>query len=339
MERENILKKSGAWLSGLPGYGVKLNFHSMDYPFLLMNVFLKHSRDGLEDFERHINVIASDYMKRWAMNEVKEGKFSKKTLDGFLIFKEQFDAKKVYDRIVSGDDNPARIFLPVSNAVLEVRRFGDCLGMKIKSNNSGQVHVNGTKLLEEMCQEEGHYIEEFLHSIECIIPLTRKQAKLNSIKIDLSETCRCLPRDCSEFQWNDVENFSKKLTDAYVAENESEIPLVKIGKYQTKKIELNIFAKLFHFNFDQNGKQIPHPVQWRDGNMKNTTVTNEFRFLDGGDLCLSVSLTNGLKPFSFETVDPELYVSYQQSILHMAGSALYLQLCAQQLADLSLRIV
>ncbi|KKP78712.1 MAG: hypothetical protein A2271_01755 [Candidatus Moranbacteria bacterium RIFOXYA12_FULL_35_19] len=339
MERDYFLKKSGAWASGLPVHGVRLAFHWMEYPFLLTNVFSKHSKNGLEDFERHINVIASDYMKRWAMNEVKEGKLSEKTLDGFLIFKEQFDAKKVYDQIVSGTDNSAKIFLPVSNAVLEVRRFGDCFGMKIKSNNSGQAHVNGTKLLEEMCQDEGHYIIEFLHSIECIIPLPKKQAELNSKKINFLEVYQNLPRDCPEFQWDNIKDFSKRLTDSYVAENESEILPVKIGKYKTKKTELSIIAKLIHFNCDQQGKFVKYPPQWRNGNMKNTAVTNEFRFLDGGDLCLSMSLTNDLKPFSFETVDPELYVSYQQSILHMAGSALYLQLCAQQLADLSLRIV
>lgn len=338
MKRDDFLKKSGAWSNNLPSYGVDLKFHLMDYPFLLTNVFLRHSRDGLEDFERHINTIASDYMKRWAMKEVKEGKFSEKTLDGFFIFKEQFDAKKVYDQIVSGKDKPARIFLPVSNAVLEVRRFGDCLGAKIKSNNSGQVHENGTKLLEEMCQGDGHYVTEFLHSIEYIIPLSKKHAESNSTKINFLEVHKNLPRDCPEFQWDDVKDFSKRLIDAYVAENESEILCSKIGKYRTKKTELRIVAKLIHFNLDEKGNFIKHSPQWRIGNIKNNNL-REVCFLSGGDLCLSINLRGDLQQYSFETVDPELCVDYQQHMLRMAGSALYLQLCAQQLSNQSLRII
>jgi hypothetical protein len=83
-----------------------------------------------------------------------------------------------------------------------------------------------------------------------------------------------------------------------------------------------------------------HPFQWRKGNVEKTTVPMMYRFLDGGDLYLSIAVNSGLPEYSFmKDINVDIDVHYQQTILHMAASSLYLQLVAQYLTELSLQII
>lgn len=340
MERNDLLEKAGAWKDDLPHSGIRLISHLMDYTFFSPGIFSKGKSDDqmIKHFKEVINLITTSYAANWTKKEITEkGKELKKFFLDFALFKETLDLEKTYSEISDGE-NPASIYLPISNVLFEMKRFGDSLGINLKSGNgrANEVHINGTDLLKESCQEE-FVLQEFMHSIEIIVPLEKKPEANNAVSINLKEEWKKLskPYDC--FAWLEPNKFSEYLENAYTKLNDFQ---ANIGYYKTEKTQLKILGKLVHINADPDGtttqRNWSHTTsekQWRKGNIEEI-MPMIYAFSSGNDLCLSISIESGLPECNLlKKTNLASIVSYNQSVLKKAGASLDLQLRAQQLAE------
>ncbi len=341
MERDDLLKKAGAWDENLPHNGVELIIHPMDYTFFSPGIFSrdKSGEQMMKHFKEVINYITTSYAAKWAEKEMTEkGKNLKKQFLDFALFKEQLDLKKIYSEISDGE-NPASIYLPISNVLFEIKRFGDSLGINLKSgkNQANEIHINGTELLMGLCQEN-FILQEFFHSIEIIIPLNKKPEADGAVSIDFENEWIKIGKPFPGFSLIQSIDFPQQLIDAYVSEN-IEIP---VGYYKTEKTQLIIMARLVHMNADSDGtvsqRNWDYAVsekQWRKGNVEQSKDSSgTYIFSKGNDFCLSISIESGLPECSFlKKINLASMVSYNQLILKTVSSSLYLQLCAHQLAE------
>jgi hypothetical protein len=236
MERDIFLEKAGAWHDNLPASGVRRIIHPMDYQFFSPGIFFrgKSNEQMMKYFEKIINHITTSYAAGWTKKEIIEKeKDLKKLFFDFALFKESLDLEKTYSEIFDGE-NPASIYLPISNVLFEMKRFGDSLRINLKSGNNkaNEIHVNGTKLINGLCQED-FILQEFFHSIEIIIPLNKKPETNNATKINLYEEWKNLSKPYSCFAWFEPDKFSESLTNAYMESNDSQ---AVIGYYKTEKM-------------------------------------------------------------------------------------------------------
>jgi hypothetical protein len=317
---DHELMASRFHLASLPDYGVELKIHRMDYPFLIHRVFgnRREEKEETSDFGLHFDWLAKEYMKSWILADPKENKTSE-NFDCFYSFSSRIDPN-IYSRIADGktwDD----AYIAVSNAVLRLRRFGNGLGIRILSNNNRQeVHRDGTAILEKLCQECSH-MSRFIHSIECIFPLPKKQGKENSVNIDFIALHQQLKEACLYVSWRAIDRFARELILKYTSHAN---PDIVIGNCHGIAIQ----GELVHKQGSSNQKVI----QWRRGNIIGPNDDSFiYNFADGNDLCLSLSAQSGLPQNNFMSeIEINQDVSRTQHILLNVGSMLYAQLCAME---------
>jgi hypothetical protein len=320
MPAQKLLSRSGFLRSGLPDWGVEIRLHEMDYPFLYVHFFPfgKNSVYAGYDFPQQIHRLAEEYMTAWTLRRTDD---LEKNFRASFNFQGSIFLEEAFAQIVDGNDTPVDVILPVSNARLRMKRFGNCLGMRFLSNNphnSSEIHVDGTKLMREFCQNSTLPVREFIHSIECIIPLPRKQDENNSVTIDFAYVYGELERACPYFILVSLGRFIRTLISNYKEKSDSEI----IGVFQEEKV----CARLIHY------QEMPEQrtLQWKKGNVEPTIIpVNKYRFLDGKDLCLSLKIESPFPESTFmKPFDVDMDVVSQQKELLLAGATLYSQLCA-----------
>jgi len=328
MNKERLIAASGSETNELPHRGIELNIHSMDYSFMLIDVFeMRPDREKMFDhFEGEILRLISVYIKRWIMEKKNPDKKEReRDLDAVFDFQSNIKLKEAFNRIFDGHD-VAGIFIPVSNATLAMKRFGNCLGIKLKSNNGGdEIHENGTKLLEVLCHENHPYFAEFIHSIECIIPLPGKSEKNNSWVVDFSDIHQSFAEACPYFNPllhpdQLTQNLIRKYKMIYAEEKE-----VSVGSWRNGT-GIVICFKIIHYGEDKNSHKFS--PQWRKGNVEDLGE-GRVLFSDKHDLCLSVSVNGPFPKTTFlKEFDPNMKVDEQQRAMLTAGEILYKQLCA-----------
>ena len=330
MNANELFKNSGIQDNHLPNRGVELKVHRMEYPFFIkmFNQRGDGRKEELEDFKVYINNLAVAYMEKWISKTEKK---LQKDLYNLFNFQRDTDLEKVFMLIVGGGYNPAEILFKVSNARMEMRRFGNCLGIRMKANNGNggpeEIHKDGTAILETFCQEQVMHMQKFLRCIECIVPLSREHGEKNSVIVDLCRTIEKIKTACPYIYWHDTgiawDSILTTLTQelAYKYDLLSEID-VEAGSFQDEAAP-DLFLRLVHLEENSTNKQ----VSWRKGNIEELG-DGKYRFLDGRDLCLSLKI-NGFFPRSItlREIATNLNVRSQQGKMLLAGATLYSQLC------------
>ena len=145
------------------GYSSSEGFKSLvevtplrDYQFFLPNCFLNGSSgdEDLEYFESQIKFFLKDYLLNWARKKEE----TEKDFDslGFgseaISFFNGFNRKELFDKIATGTDH-SEIKVEPNNTIFKVKRFGDILGLGIKSA-SGNPHKSDMATLSRMCYRE-----------------------------------------------------------------------------------------------------------------------------------------------------------------------------------------
>jgi|GEM_PF-1572630 hypothetical protein len=312
------------------GYrGVRLSIHSMEYPFYWHSMFGVDSRKekDLEDFTRIVSDFVFKYISNW-MVEYKDD--SAKTLRALYDFQSVTDFKKVFESVYADADYLQHgILIPVSNAQLCMKRYGDGLALKLLANNttSQEVHVNGTKILQAWFDDVeglGRYLNEFIHSVECVISVPNIQGEGNSVRIDFSDVHHKLTTACPYVEWSSTSDFVEAIT-GFVYTNPSDYkPGIRVGRSQ--KCGLNIVAELVHTDQRDSEKN----RQWRSGNISDLG-NYQYEFVSGRDLCLSLRVECPFRqspPFEKESFSGKLH-DVQDDVLK-TGATLYAQLCSMQ---------
>lgn len=318
MTKETLLQSAGFLDASLPNRGIELRIHRLeDYPFLYPMVFSPNTANHQEDFQAYLIHLVQDYVKAWLKDRPDD---LEKSLHSLLDFQSSIAWEKAFLQIANGKDNPADIIFPVSNARLRIKRFGDCLGMTVLANNrrNDETHVDGTKILQGFCQNPNDRIVEFLHSIECIIPLPKKFGENTSVTIDLNRVYSQIEKACPYFSLGHREFFIDAIIQSYQTSEDQHV-----GSYHNK-VAVVICAKLIHYHETTEHSSL----QWKRGNIEsNQPYMGDF--LDGRDLCLSLKVVGSLPQFTFlKDIDTELDVATQQEDLILAGATMYSQLSA-----------
>lgn len=322
MNKEELLAASGIQYSKLPDIGVELRTHGMDYPFLLENVFTRaNPQSAFDDFKHMFFHLTYQYMEGWIKKQEQKKDFEK-DLMGLYAFQAEHISflERVFEKIFKGGNDRDGIPIPVSNARILIRRFGKCLGLRLLSNNGASgVHENGSKILETICQNPKSYLRQFIHSVECIIPLYSNRA--NPKTISFSGLNYKLKTDCPHFNWMTENQFTETIISQYINPSEDTIDTgICWGK-----TGLKFSIKLLHYQNRPETKVL----QWRKGNIEKHSE-GTYKFINSDDLCLSISIA-GAFPQSTTFVselDIKVETINQQNEMLKLGAALYYQLCA-----------
>lgn len=315
---ETLLRDSFFQSANLPNWGVKLKIHPMDYPFLLPHLFYSDrlsKNEELEMFKGCIQELASLYMKRWIM-ENTDKKMSE-NLDYLFTFSSNFDVLKHFDEISGGKDW-TDIIIPVSNAKWQIKRFGQGLGLKAMANNGrNEVHEAGTALVRKL-SDERQGVSEFLYSVECVMALSKKHAKENSVDIDFELLYTELLRACPYVKWASFTEFRDKLYADYIFVKKPQ----NIGSCHGA----SIYARLIH----HGDSSTQETSQWRRGNISpNNANGTVYNFMYGNDLCLSISVQGTLPKNNFlNQIHPSFCVAEEQNRIYSVGVMIYTQLCS-----------
>lgn len=303
----------------LPNRGVEATIHSVrDYPFIITHVF--GCSDEEDDLRIQMGLFLKEYIINWILSDPKENRNSSNLSNALDFALDQFKLHDVYGKISDGNDW-AEVALPVSNATFKLRRLGDCLGIGIFSSNPGkEVHQNGLEIVKQMCGKSSHP-RELIHSIEMTIPIPRAHGENNSVIIDFGRMQNELEKACPYIAWKlTATSLASSLIDAYKLEQQ--IP-VNIGSCKG----LEITGSLVHCR--NKGGDLE--VQWRRGNVQDEKAPFTYRFLNGKDLCFSLSVQSGLKESYFlDGADINLNVSQIQSRLLGVGYTILEQLRAME---------
>lgn len=310
----------------LPNRGVKLKFHEMDYPFFFRDIFDQNPNVERERsyFDGKMLTLAFEYMREW-INSHPE-KDAEKNLRSLFDYKGSVDLLKAFNEIYDKLEYSTNISIPISNAYFQLKRFGTSLGLVLRNTgSSSDVHVKGTKILEALCYGESRsqtYMQEFIHSIECIIPIPRKDRENNSVEIDFDEVYARLVLSCPHMAWKSQTEVVKDLAEiAYMEPPEARATLTS-----STKSGLMITGELVHR--DCEGTEFKKTLQWRKGNVENMGQ-GKYRFFDGRDLCLSIQVECPFPKMSFLNKIPvDAEVGNMQRDLRLIGARLYVRLCA-----------
>jgi hypothetical protein len=263
-------------------------------------------------------------MERWRLLDSEND--SKSNRHSAFDFQRDTNLKKVLDRIYVELEHYASIIMPVSNANLVMKRFGDTLGLKLMGNNQNpnDMHVVGTKIFEDLCNRQPRpqlYMGEFLHSIECIIPLPRKHGENNSVSINFAKAFKAVKTACPYIDWRTTEEFIANIMYGYMRPTDEERALAGVSL----KSVLHVTAELVHHRGGADRQLSP---QWRKGNVERLDE-ERYRFLDGQDLCLSLQVECPFPKTTFlQAIPVEMKVGKIQDDLRLAGATLYDQLRA-----------
>lgn len=323
MDAAELLARAGIFESRLPDWGVEMKIHKMDYPFFLQAYLsLVNEERDFEDFERYFNNLAKVYMTDWILNTEKK---STENLSGLFNFQKDTDLKKIFKQIVDGDYSPAEILFKVSNARMEIRRFGNVFGIKMQANSGSEIHEDGTKLLGNICRENRAYVQEFLNSIEFIVPLPKKQGSENSSIVDFEKVFEYIERACPYVQWPVVSQMQN--IEAIIKHYVDAPQLKKCGPAIGacgKGSSLSICANLIHYE-DEPMKKVS---QWRKGNVSKTAAAC-YQFSSCRDLCLSLQIKGYFtESMLLKKIDTNLDVYSQQREMISAGAMIFKQLSA-----------
>lgn len=312
--------------SGPKCYGERMKIHRMRYEFFMGEIFYSSEKErNFESFVDCLSLLIIQYVNRW-MSEYKED--LEKNVRALFDFRSKADFKKVFEAVYADSNfSDQRILMPVSNAMLHLKRYGNGLALRLMSNNgsSDNMHVNGTKILEEICDQVNGSppgLHEFIRSIECIIPLRKKQGEINSIIVDFHELHANLTVACPYHSWFSKKDFVEAITGPAYTNPSDHKPGALVGK--TQKYEFPIVAELMHFE-RSDSRTSP---QWRKGNIENKGDFL-YSFSSGDDLQLSlrVDFPFPSSPFS-EKVSNECDVLEMQYYLRRTGATLDVQLRA-----------
>ncbi len=311
-------------------YGVLLKVNQMlSHPFFLSEIFSDNPTKGEGRLGSVVFSLVSQYVKEWVL---KDQKNLAKNVN--LLTSEPLSVAKFSEVLDILYDNKhfdcPEILIPVSNAKMEFKRFGDSLGFKLFSNNgrSKEEHVDGAKILEALCglngarSGAGFYLKKFVHSFEFTIPLSKKRGEKNESIIDFSEVRNNLVGSCPFVEWLQIPEFSANITgEAYLAPNHLYRALVG----NCKKGSVPVTAKLLHYEKPQGQDS----VQWRKGNIAQLHGPGWYRFEAGEDLSLSLRIECPFESSYFlKVMAPEIKVGQIQDDLKLAAASIYLQLCA-----------
>ena len=320
-----LLRRTGFHKCRFPYYGVDLKIHRMDYPFLIRNAFFKTAlKREREDLEKILKTFVKSFLAEFFSSAIKAGEKLDmgKCIDSLFGF--HLDSEKIFKEISRGEDKPATIFIPYCNANLEIKRFGNCLGVRIKSGNQrAEEHCVGTRVLEEMCLEEDLAVTEFCHSVECIIPLPKKSGGNNSINIDFFQVHRLLDKYCPDIRWHNKDKFSSSIITSYTRHSEYASEWIYAGNFCS---DMEVSVKLIHHKASSE----KNAMQWRKGNLTESG-DGKYLFADGGDVYLSILFSDRFPMSTFlKSIDPETDVIESQDNLLKTSVAAYHQLCAME---------
>ncbi len=319
MDAQMLLEKS-CFFDISSHWGVKLKIHEMDYPFLLYHAFFK-TGDDFKDFTNAINRLVFPYMKKWVGDNCSAEEILEKTKD-FFDFWENLEIEKIFKEL-NENKGHSEIYISVNNSCLEIKRFGNSIGIQIKSKNSqNEISKTGTATMNCLCKNDYPLIRKFLHRIECIIKPYYVRGSSGSINVDFTKTYALLQKICPFVNWTMPK--ASEIINKYIKLDEIG---VLAGNYHGQKIYLN----LIHDNDYTEHKT----KQWRRGNVSVNSQDNPniYNFLSENDIKLSVNVHNGLFPqhtFLLENFDQNQDVSKSQVQLYHASSVIYTQLCAME---------
>jgi hypothetical protein len=319
MQEDFISRIQG--FTDLPDRGMEAVVQRMEYPFLLHEIFIPgcSAQDEAKSIKDQLLPAIYFYMENWLPLALDKGKKIQDVYRHFFDFPLDFEVEKVYLKVVQGKEY-CDIHVLLNNSSLQVKRFGNCLGIRIVSENSKKdPHGTGTAILEQFTKNTSSPVANFWHSADFIVPLLRRHREPFSVIIDLDETYIRLVKSCPFVKWIPFPEFAK-IIDAYKTKKS-----VLAGKCQG----ISIMAEFIHYTNDE----IVKSEVYRRGNVRNFEdflVT----FSRGDDLCLKITANSGLPKNSFSTnVALDLDVSNLQSVLKDVASMLYFQLSAQTLND------
>ncbi|MFA6992754.1 MAG: hypothetical protein WC269_05790, partial [Candidatus Gracilibacteria bacterium] len=314
-------------ITSLPDRGLKSVIHAMDYPFLVYDAFSPSiSRDDEAKCLRELLLpIIRDYMEGWLESAKAAGKNPKDAYRHFFQFPQEFDFSKAYKAIIDGKTS-CDIHVSLNNSNFQIKRFGNCLGIRVMSlNGQGEIHVKGTTVMEQIANRPDSSIGFFWHRAEFVVPLPKRHAE-GSIAVDTEIVYRRLVRSCPLANWISMPEYFSAIADGYVSQEP-----ITIGE----QYGIDIQMQLVHSRDHDSRKE----KQWRRGNIVANNVSAIY-FADGNDLCLSITIHSGLPKMCFlHAVDPGLDVCEGQFKLKDVASVIYLQLSAQSFHDYRVGVI
>lgn len=329
MDYKGLLEKAYVGFESLPNCGIffKANYVK-DFPLLVCGVFRVGSKNkdkDFEDFKCNMRVIVEVYIKKWLRKNPKE---LDECLSMIIDFERNTDLRKAFEIVCEGESGPANVLLPVSNAKMVMRRFGNCIGIKLFSNNSsGQEHRDGTQIMRTFNTPE---IIEFLQSLEFTIPLPGKSSGNVSAITNLLQVARKIKSNCKFLTWIPSETeLAENLISDYKKCGHGVKAAICRGGIETAP---QLFIKICHWDKSDFEKS---SIKWRVANVKSLEK-GMYRFSDGRDLCLCLRIEGFIPEFNpvFEAMtDASLDFKIQQEEMIKAGGTLFLELSALAVND------
>lgn len=317
------------------GYAVELE---EEYPFYISNVFFRHDKTHENMLERFGSVLIwniREYIYGWAeYTRKKEGGI----WDERVFFNEAFsfcksiDIENIFSKIESGE-NPAKVKIQAAATTMQIKRFGDCLGIKITGLQKDSDHRAGLAVAKTMIRERANRVSlfEFFSKIENSIHLPGAGRTDNEYWIvDFAWIFEKFNKYLPDIVWDsEINSLLEKIIQGY---KDIQRDGVKVGSYYG----LPLYFKLSHLDAVDKKKDIGHdnyyyPTNariWREGNVhRNSNEKNPFAFRDSQELNLVIIVNNSL-PWELDpTIDISSENHDEQFKIRDVGAMIYTQLC------------
>jgi len=244
-----------------------------------------------------------------------------------------FDAKKYFDQVASGNKTVI-IHIPPNSSQLTIRRMGDILAFNVsKLGSESTEHISGARAVKALCRAEdssnNQGVYELVRDVQVSFQLpyeytenggTETDVEFTSINVMLKTT---LPYVTWYFDPPTlVESYRDMGKDG-----------VLVGEY----FGLNVRARLVHNDTkgkdditDERFSYGPRAKIWRQGNVVPLSNT-KYRFLEGENLHLILTLTSSLPHSEYDQADVLLKARREQFLLANGGIILCTQLCSMML--------
>lgn len=294
-----------------------------DYKFFICNCFIgEESEDKIPHFSRYVESFIKRYLNSWtqiAENETEKGidwKFySQKVFD---LFKD-FDWKKIYNEIKSGEDS-VNLEIRANDSKIRIMRFGNILGFNIL-NKKGEKHKSGLKAIESLCRandpSNNQGVYEIVHSAKISFSIPEEKSTYKEYTFDFQKIFQMLNLYMKNFQWafdlNELIGAYKKNGSAYFG---------KIHGFEIK-------AKLVHTQ--RNLLHDRDELTWRQGNIEKEDATT-CKFKNGDDIHLELTIESSLPGnLSLGKTDPSFDFHTEQFKFAEVVAIFISQICAMQL--------
>lgn len=324
-ENECFAEKLFAWNNFLGNgemrHGITIQPYRMYYPFLIKNVFSEHTtpQDREEtDLIRSLRVFMEKFTERVLVYREKTGKKP----DWHKLTKELLEAgaldTKYLGKVLTQDNlsEPIELFLPICNAILQIKRFGTSLGIRIKSGNDrGDEHQEGASILKAMSGEGEALMGDFFHKLSLTVKLPYEHAECNSAVIDFSDFLESIKKHCLSVDWLWQGDVLEHLLSAYVQNAETS---ALVGKFFGN---IDIGLRLVHLE----KRHQEQSAQWKRGNVLEKNPDGKAIFAQGTDLCIIIDILSGLSQNQFlrEKLDTTVDVMMTQGRMKYAAITLF----------------